>query len=113
MASAVYLLQPLRVVAVRLDSFRLLRSVTTVPGDEAASGQARLEAVEEEETVRMHLAALRREEAALQASIWSRGLTVLFFLLLLSVFIPCGRARQKYNHRALSKYRRGGFIFTC
>lgn len=30
--------------------------------------QARLEAVEEEETVRMHLAALKREELALQAS---------------------------------------------
>ena len=38
-------------------------------GGEAVSGQARLEAVEEEETVRMHLAALRREEAALQASL--------------------------------------------
>lgn len=37
-------------------------------GDGDSNGQARLEAVEEEETVRMHLTALKREEVALQAS---------------------------------------------
>lgn len=47
---------------------RLLKSSASAAGDGAAGGQARLEAIEEEETVRMHLAALKREEVALQAS---------------------------------------------
>lgn len=45
---------------------RLLKSSTPAAGGDALAGQARLEAIEEEETVRMHLAALKREEVALQ-----------------------------------------------
>ena len=56
-------------------SVRLLRTVAPLGGDETVSVQARLEAVEEEETVRMHLAALKREEAALQASPVSSGVS--------------------------------------
>lgn len=46
--------------------FRLLKSSASATGGDASRGQARLEAIEEEETVRMHLAALKREEVALQ-----------------------------------------------
>ena len=45
---------------------RLLKSSASATGGDASGGQARLEAIEEEETVRMHLAALKREEVALQ-----------------------------------------------
>ncbi|CAB1098920.1 unnamed protein product [Ectocarpus sp. CCAP 1310/34] len=45
---------------------KLLRSTAPAAGDGSFSGQARLEAIEEEETVRMHLTALKREELALQ-----------------------------------------------
>lgn len=45
---------------------RLLKSSAPATGDEVSGGQARLEAIEEEETVRMHLTALKREEVALQ-----------------------------------------------
>ncbi|CAM9104732.1 unnamed protein product [Ectocarpus fasciculatus] len=45
---------------------KLLRSTAPAAGDGSFSGQARLEAIEEEETVRMHLTALKREEVALQ-----------------------------------------------
>ncbi|CAM9101773.1 unnamed protein product [Ascophyllum nodosum] len=45
---------------------RLLKSTTPAAGDEDAVSPGRLEAVEEEESVRMHLAALKREEIALQ-----------------------------------------------
>lgn len=47
---------------------RLLRSAAPATGDDGFDGHARLEAIEEEETVRMHITALRREEVALQAS---------------------------------------------
>ncbi|CAM9986686.1 unnamed protein product [Scytosiphon promiscuus] len=47
---------------------KLLKSSASAAGDGTSGGQARLEAIEEEETVRMHLAALKREEVALQAS---------------------------------------------
>lgn len=45
---------------------RLLKSSASATGGDTSSGQARLEAIEEEETVRMHLGALKREEVALQ-----------------------------------------------
>lgn len=48
---------------------RLLKSSATATGDEVSGGQARLEAIEEEETVRMHLTALKREEVALQVDL--------------------------------------------
>lgn len=47
---------------------RLLKTSAPAAGEEQPGGQARLEAVEEEETVRMHLASLKREEVALQVS---------------------------------------------
>lgn len=47
---------------------RLLKASAPAAGEEQPDGQARLEAIEEEETVRMHLASLKREEVALQAS---------------------------------------------
>eukprot|EP00903_Cladosiphon_okamuranus_P007033 g6838.t1 len=45
---------------------KLLKSSASATGGDTSSGHARLEAIEEEETVRMHLAALKREEMALQ-----------------------------------------------
>lgn len=47
---------------------RLLKASAPAGGDEASVGQARLEAIEEEETVRMHITALKREEVALLVS---------------------------------------------
>lgn len=48
---------------------RLIRATAPAAGDDDFVSPGRLEAVEEEETVRMHLAALKREEIALQASL--------------------------------------------
>lgn len=50
---------------------RLLKSSASATGGDTSGGQARLEAIEEEETVRMHLAALKREEVALQVGLAS------------------------------------------
>lgn len=47
---------------------RLLKASASANGNEGSDGQARLEAIEEEETVRMHLTALKREEVAQLAS---------------------------------------------
>ncbi|CAM9499039.1 unnamed protein product [Pylaiella littoralis] len=44
---------------------KLLKSSAPATGNEVSGGQARLEAIEEEETVRMHLTAIKREEVAL------------------------------------------------
>lgn len=80
---------------------RLLKSSASATGGDASSGQARLEAIEEEETVRMHLAALKRIEVALQVGFVHRiDNPVPLFLL------PCvhdappvkGRARVLHRH---------------
>lgn len=48
---------------------RLLKASNAASVEGQSDVQARLEAIEEEETVRMHLTALKREEIALQASV--------------------------------------------
>lgn len=85
-------------------------------GVEAVSGQARLEAVEEEETVRMHLAALRREEAALQASrevSQSHGVACFFAFRLLCIVLsyPLRGSATAIQPPLSTKYGGGGFCF--
>lgn len=73
---------------------RLLKSSASATGGDASGGQARLEAIEEEETVRMHLAALKREEVALQVGFARVLVSSSFFFFLPVEYRPSSREKR-------------------